>query len=568
MTAIIKLIQLAIFLIILISCQKPKKFEELQTQNIIHNNLTTTNIEVTYCPTKGKEVDSLNALFLGIDFSGSNNSRSDNCFPGTDPVAARVTEIKNLLRSQVVNSKNKLYLAIAVFGTNGGSEVGCYRLFNNKTSSFIEYNAQTQEQIFQVLDQLALDAKNNTGTGFTPPDCKGWTNYLGGLKYLQSIKNEFMSTMRAQYPSDGDKEGIVFINYLFESDGIPKVPDTENPQATIIQKDNDIYSSVYDLVFSNNSVENTKIKDVFNFFSTAYYTKPYAPLNNGKNESQCPIPPDEKPEGRLQKMAKIGKGAFYPLSNLNYQDYRMGSLYNNYVTEKIIAYNRNGVWTTNNNTLSFMQDSDGDGLADALELAINSDPKNDDSDNDGIRDGFEYKFCGSVTCAHLDSYSMVGIEDSDGDGIRDIEEMLIGSDVHKSDMNGNRIPDFLDWVNGISLSSTNMSLDVDGDGISNIDELYINTPVNGNDPRLEKNKDWVNQIYKSKIANNGCLTTNIENFRTTDHKTPFKLNLSYYARQQQGELQQLITTEVEVKPGDKIKLAPEVFKKVYYESAK
>lgn len=68
-------------------------------------------------------------------------------------------------------------------------------------------------------------------------------------------------------------------------------------------------------------------------------------------------------------------------------------------------------------------DTDGDGISDAEEGAIGTDPGDPDTDGDGISDGDEVR-CGSDP---LDASSTCST-DTDGDGFTDVEERRCGSD--------------------------------------------------------------------------------------------------------------------------------------------
>lgn len=63
------------------------------------------------------------------------------------------------------------------------------------------------------------------------------------------------------------------------------------------------------------------------------------------------------------------------------------------------------------------EDSDGDGLSDAREAELGTDPNNADSDGDGINDGDEVALGTDPNNA-----------DTDGDGVSDGEEVAAGSD--------------------------------------------------------------------------------------------------------------------------------------------
>lgn len=70
-------------------------------------------------------------------------------------------------------------------------------------------------------------------------------------------------------------------------------------------------------------------------------------------------------------------------------------------------------------------DTDGDGLSDAQEVAMGTNPNNPDSDGDGIFDGLE------VTLGRNPAVPDV-FGDSDGDGIIDRTEILTGTDLTNS----------------------------------------------------------------------------------------------------------------------------------------
>ena len=99
-------------------------------------------------------------------------------------------------------------------------------------------------------------------------------------------------------------------------------------------------------------------------------------------------------------------------------------------------------------------DSDGDGIANAEEVAMGTDPNNSDSDGDGQSDGSE-KNSGSDPNNSDDRYV-----DSDGDGMSDDYESSKGFDPN---------------------DPTDSTVDSDGDGIANADEVAMVTDPNNSD---------------------------------------------------------------------------------------
>lgn len=109
-------------------------------------------------------------------------------------------------------------------------------------------------------------------------------------------------------------------------------------------------------------------------------------------------------------------------------------------------------------------DTDGDGLTDAEEAALGTDPANPDSDDDGISDGDEVNVWGS------DPLNL----DSDGDTLYDGGELIYGTSILNPDTDGDEISDG-DEVYFIETDPTNP--DTDGDGVSDGQEVR-----NGTDP--------------------------------------------------------------------------------------
>ena len=66
-----------------------------------------------------------------------------------------------------------------------------------------------------------------------------------------------------------------------------------------------------------------------------------------------------------------------------------------------------------------------------------TDPGHDDSDTDGLPDSWEKFYFGGLTARNA-------LSDSDGDGLTDAYELSIGSDPFLMDTDGDGIPDGID----------------------------------------------------------------------------------------------------------------------------
>jgi outer membrane protein OmpA-like peptidoglycan-associated protein len=104
-------------------------------------------------------------------------------------------------------------------------------------------------------------------------------------------------------------------------------------------------------------------------------------------------------------------------------------------------------------------DPDGDGLTNAQEKELGTDPKNADTDGDGIKDGDE------VNMYHTNPLK----QDTDGDGLSDYAEIFTyHTDPLKVDTDGDGIKDG-DEV--MTYKTDPLKADTDGDGLNDGDEV-------------------------------------------------------------------------------------------------
>ena len=119
----------------------------------------------------------------------------------------------------------------------------------------------------------------------------------------------------------------------------------------------------------------------------------------------------------------------------------------------------------------FISDRDNDGLYDATEESIGTDPDNPDSDGDLLMDGFEYHIA-NTNPQH---------PDTDGDGVSDSIEVGIGTDatianVHGIDSEGDGIPNSAENTLGtvaIKGAGGQDGRDSDGDGFHDGFEIGV-----------------------------------------------------------------------------------------------
>jgi M6 family metalloprotease-like protein len=104
-----------------------------------------------------------------------------------------------------------------------------------------------------------------------------------------------------------------------------------------------------------------------------------------------------------------------------------------------------------------LKDADQDGLVDAVERELGTDPKNPDSDGDGLNDGDEVNRYGTNPLN----------ADTDNDGLPDGKEVQLGTDPLSPDSDGDGLTDGRE----IQLGTNPLAADSDADGLKDGDEV-------------------------------------------------------------------------------------------------
>ncbi len=137
---------------------------------------------------------------------------------------------------------------------------------------------------------------------------------------------------------------------------------------------------------------------------------------------------------------------------------------------RLYAWNRSSLARAG----ALMVDSDGDGLSDADELAIGTDPTNPDTDGDGISDGVEVKVGMNPLVPDVIEGCDPG-QDEDGDRLNDCEEKVLGTDPCAADTDGDGLSDLVEVHSGTNPLVAEGNQDQDGDGVSNAVEVTTHT---------------------------------------------------------------------------------------------
>lgn len=133
-------------------------------------------------------------------------------------------------------------------------------------------------------------------------------------------------------------------------------------------------------------------------------------------------------------------------------------------------------------------DTDGDGITDAVENGMCTDPLIADTDGDGISDGLEVSN-GSDPCDPCSPNLNAGPCDQDGDGLTNAQETAAGTNPTNPDTDGDGINDGTEVTNGSDPLNPcdpdnffpGCQVDSDGDGLTDAQEGILGTDPNNPD---------------------------------------------------------------------------------------
>jgi len=187
-------------------------------------------------------------------------------------------------------------------------------------------------------------------------------------------------------------------------------------------------------------------------------------------------------------------------------------------------------------------DTDGDGLTDAQEADLGTDPNNADTDNDGLTDGDEVNEYGTDPLKadtdddglsdgeEVNSYNTDPLNaDTDGDGLNDGDEVnQYRTDPLDTDSDGDGLSDY-DEVMTHDTDPNNS--DSDGDGFTDSQEIEMGTnPNDGSDPAYLREGDLgtINFDFdKSNIREDAARILN-ENVKKLINAPKFTIRIDAY----------------------------------------
>jgi hypothetical protein len=186
-----------------------------------------------------------------------------------------------------------------------------------------------------------------------------------------------------------------------------------------------------------------------------------------------------------------------------------------------VAYNFNVVPGTD----TLLPDSDGDGLADAVERNPTSpnwpptNPDAADTDGDGLSDLFELRennndnnFDPTVNGGNCTQYMLPNgsYADTDYDGLNDCEEFLLTLNQFHPDTDADGIPDSVEYFTGTNPRYNQTAQDMDYDGSVDWIEVQRHTNVGVNDPKVRERFSYAYRIadqgIEPQLTTEGTLT--------------------------------------------------------------
>ena len=427
----------------------------------------------------------LKYLFI-MDHSASNKpiaTLDTSDVQNTDPDGARrYGPMINFVNTLSVDANTTPYYAMIDFNDTASQPAGLNG-FSSDTAAFVA--AATTDWI-------------GTGTALLPsPVDSVFTNYQDALNLAYQLIQEDAESEAAVQNNSSVVTSIYQI--IFVTDGAPVIETNSTTLYTQVFS-TDIQPVITTiLALKTDPIVGPYISNIS--LNTAYYF-----LLGSPNAGAVTL---------LGQMAATGNGLFEQFATGQQILYQAFAPANRAIVNDladVFVENENGVWWDNG---QFMLDTDGDGLPDAIEAQLGSNPNLKDSDGNGVSDLVEYRtkgtVCNSPNCAQAgrDAYSMcagyspttdannnVTFQSSANDGLNDCEKFLLNASTQSFNGNGDLIPDLLAFKNTLSIQTADGAValaDPFGDGITNYNKLKMGLPI-------QISKKQVPSSYQTRIT--------------------------------------------------------------------
>ncbi|RKH56341.1 vWA domain-containing protein [Corallococcus llansteffanensis] len=388
----------------------------------------------------------------------------------SDPDGSRATALVDLIDSLPQDDE----VSIAVM------------LFAGSTTAFFTQNpGPPPEDGFVQLSLLDATARaklteqlltfRNTDTS---PN-RDSTDFVKPLSDIYALINTDIARARLQ-PNGNEALAQARYSVIFLSDGKP----TNNQDDELIRGD-----AVVRIRQLRDLVEDVR-------FNTVHVFQPTQPVpsvcdlvaeDGGFGDGGCPLLIINQNADRLEKMASLGGGNFRDFRNnepINFLNFQFGQVRRAFVVKEVVASN----FSAPTGSPLDEADTDGDGLTDAREAELRTNPNLRDTDTDGFSDGVEVYFRDRGVQfdpnqrplpdgGGLDKGCPPALRgvDTDCDGLLDCDEQFIGTNATLQDSDSDGVPDGMEWRGGTQGASNDLDEDPDTDGLTNRSEARMHT---------------------------------------------------------------------------------------------
>nr|WP_304466058.1 VWA domain-containing protein [Vitiosangium sp. GDMCC 1.1324] len=383
----------------------------------------------------------------------------------SDPDGTRATALVQLIDS--LPNDDEVELAVMVFAGSTTAYLTQSGTPPDAVDGFVRVSQLDSNKRLNLIERLLTYRNPDTSPN------RDATDFVKPLADIYALINRDISQSRLK-PGGAEAQAQARYSVIFLSDGKP----TTDQDDELLQGD-----AVVRIRQLRDLVEEVRVNTVHVFL-------PIQPVSTScdlEGDGGCPMLLINQNAERLSKMAELGGGNFRDFRNdepINFLDFRFGQVRRAFVLKELVASN----FSAPPGSPLGEADTDGDGLTDAREAEVGTDPAKADTDGDGFSDGVEvhYKDLGvdfnPIGYARPDGggldpgcpLALRGV-DSDCDGVLDCDEQFIGTNSERVDSDRDGIPDGVEWLGGTQGASIDLDQDPDNDGVVSRSELRMHT---------------------------------------------------------------------------------------------
>jgi hypothetical protein len=495
---------LAAFLALgLLACSNSYLYDERRTTAIPVDR--TVSVQGRFCTPGTSAVSRPLKVAISMDSSGS--------MTATDPLYTRMAAVVKLLNQLYALNNPNIWVYVETFSGSAGT--ACFSC--QGAVGFTQLSTLGPVGIQTLGARLVAAAMSGGNSN------RGSTSFVVPLNSIYGLIFSDISAYEAQAIATGTAPTKADYSVIFLSDGSPD-PFNEDgllfPPGTSVTRIKALGALANSVVL--NTVHVNELPD--------------APCVFGANGGviACSTLTINEDAQRLKHMAVLGGGQFRDFRNgepIDFLSFNLGQFQRTWLVKEFTVANFSAPPDSPLNEA----DSDSDGLTDAQELALGTDPLNADTDGDGFSDYVEVKY-GVSTCGANPSgpncWAMGGLNpllfnngcpnigvDSDCDGLTDCDEQIIGSNQRSLDSDNDGVPDYVEWVMGTQPANDDMTSDPDNDLLINRLEIQYHT-----DPLAPDLNNLTQNAYRQHYEADGppdstgaqCYTFTVDNVLLAD----------------------------------------------------